>query len=1122
MGLFQQIEKAREFLERHGRVSLRALMREFDLDEALLEDLVDELVNVQRVATRDGPLLVRVDTAAAGGTAAAVAPPPAPPSSATHGPPEAPSAAGERRQLTVLFSDLVDSTRAAAALDAEDWRDLVREYQQLCTAVIERHDGHVAQYLGDGVLVYFGYPIASEDDAERAVRAGLGIVGALDARNKTLESKHGQTLAVRVGIHTGPVVVGAAGSDAGSDALAMGDTTHVAARAQSEAAPGTVVVSGSTARLVTGIFVTEDLGARSLKGLPAPVDLYRVVRPSGVRSRLDVSMGRLTPFVGRQTELGVLADAWEHVVEGSGRAVLVRGEAGLGKSRLCHELRQRLASQAHTWLECRCSRYTAGTAFRPVIELVEQALNFQPTDTPPAKLSKLGAGLERAGLTAGESVPLLAEWLRLPITGAGSPVPEMSADAKRSRTLDLLVTWSLTLAELQPMVLLVEDLQWCDPSSLELFGRVIAQSATTRLFFVGTARPDFEQPWPARSGFQTLNLERLTRRQAREMIEAVENARSLPAEVVEQLVARADGVPLYAEELTRAVTELGANTSAAAIPVTLQDSLLARLDRLSSAKEVAQWGAVIGREFPYPLVAAIADCDEAALQQGLVRLVDAELVYVRGEPPEATYTFKHALVQEAAYESLLRRTRQQLHGRIADVLVARFPERANAEPELVARHAEAAGRIDDAIAEYRRAAEQARARSAYQEAMAHLRSAIALLSTLPEGRERDGREIMLQFRLAESIASGRGVAWPEVAQTLERARTLCEAMEDARGTGWAISGLASFSYNAGAVSRASALGRQLLDIAKQANDPDLALRGHTALGAAEFYQGKFASSLAHCQAALELYEPGRRYAVDSVFTINDYGVSARSFAAWGHWALGWPERALDSGREAVALARRIGHPYSLAYALLFKTVLHWIRRDLDSQLEHASEVIALSKAQGFPFWLGLGQIWHASARAVGGDPSAAAELMPSITRVGGTGSLGGASGMFAAVADGFIAAGLFAEARGVVERGLAVADQTGQPMWDAYLHRLLGEIELGANGDADAAQTSFERALGIARAQDARSLELRTAVALARLWSDRGRKSDARALLAPLYGWFSEGLDAPDLRDARALLETHC
>ncbi len=1040
-----------------------------------------------------------------------------------------PDGQGERRQLTVLFCDLVGSTEIASQLDPEDWHRISKEYQQVTAAAVTRFGGHVDKFLGDGLVCFFGVPQAHEDDAERAVRAGLTIVDAVQALSTKI-AEPAVRLQVRVGMHTGSAVVAHGG---GESQDVFGDTPNIAARVQGAAEPDTVVITAATQRLVAGLFVVEERGAQRLKGVPEPVVLYRVVQPSGVRSRLEVSAGRHTPFVGRQTEIGVLRDAWERVVEGLGQTVLVQGEAGLGKSRLCYQLREQLSGEPHTWLECRCSPYTSGTAFRPVIELVEQALAFQPTDTPAEKLAKLGTGLARGGFTADEAVPLFAEWLELPENAGYAPL-QMSPDLKRRKTLETLAAWSLKLGELQPMVVLVEDLHWCDPSSLELLGRLVAQSATAHVLLVGTARPEFANPWPARSNLQTVTLGRLTKRQMREMIAAVSTARALPEAVMAQLVTRADGIPLFAEELTQAVVEAGGDANVVAIPVTLQDSLLARLDRLSSAKEVAQRAAVLGREFSYALLAATAGLDEGTLQQGLARLAEAELVFVRGVPPEATYTFKHALVQEAAYESLLKRTRQQLHGRVVEVLVERFPERMAAEPEVVARHAEFAGRIDEAVTHYQRAGEQAQARSAHEEAIRHLRHAIALLATQPEDRQRDTREATLQLALAGSLRPARGLGVPECEAAYERARMLSETAGDARRLGLALSGLASTCSNRGEPARAAALAARVLADAAQSGDRDLELLGHAELSVAEYWQGLFASALARSEAARTLSEARRHdprtAGLDGdsgVMPLSylDPGIIALHFTAWSLWTLGWPQRALTSAREAVELAHRLRDPFNLSYALFIETVVHAMRRDVAAQRERAAEVITLSEAQGFPIWLGLGRAWNAAACVAAGETGAVADLLAGVALTAETGSQSGAPGVFFLLGEAYMAAGQLEEARGAVETGLAIAAQTGQPGSDADLHRLQGEILLKTVDSQQSrvesektAEECFQRALDIARAQEAKSLELRAATSLARLWRDQDEHVAARDLLAPLYAWFTEGFDTRDLQEAKALL----
>jgi class 3 adenylate cyclase/tetratricopeptide (TPR) repeat protein len=1016
---------------------------------------------------------------------------------------------GERRQLTVLFCDLVGSTELSGRFDPEDWQDLVRAYQQAAAAVVAQHGGHVAQYLGDGVLVYFGYPQAHEDDPERAVRAGLALLDAMGPVNARLATPDGTRLAVRVGMHTGPVVVAESGE-------VFGETPNLAARVQGAAEPDTVVVSAATQRLVAGIFVMEDRGRQALKGVRAPLGLYRVLRPSGVRSRLDVAAGRLTPFVGRDLELGTLVDRWERVGEGEGQNVLIVGEAGVGKSRLVYELRERLAAVPHTWLECRATPYTEGTPFHPVIDLVQQGLAFTPEDTAADKVAKLERAVTLARLDLREAVPLVADFLGL-APPEGYPPRALHPDVQRRKTMELLAAWNLALAEAQPLVVLVEDLHWVDASSLELLARLMAQTATARVLLIATARPDFTPPWPARSNVTTVPLARLTKRQAREMVLVLAGG-TLPAEMIDTLVARADGVPLYVEELTKSVAEPDVARGVDAIPATLADALMARLDRLSAAKEVAQRAAVLGREFGYPLLAAVAEMDDTGLRQGLARLVDAEIVFQRGEPPEATYVFKHALVQEAAYESLLKRTRQQHHGRVVDVLRARFPERVESEPEVVARHAEAAGRSDDAITYYGRAGERAQARSAHEEAIGQLRKAIALVETRPAGAERDECELSLQLALGASVQATRGYSHHETEAAYERAAGLAAAVGDAASLGMTRTQLATLYYTRGEVERGRVLAAEVLALAEARGDRKQALWAHVNVAVPEHYQGKFASSLAHGERAIALYDPVQHHGLVRAMA-GDQGISALSVAAWNLWNLGQPDAALARAREAVALARQLDDPFSLAFATFFETVVHWYRRDVAAQRERATEVVTLSESQGFPLWLGVGRAWHAAARVVAGDAGALPEIMHGMALAAETGNQSGAPGIFSLLAEAQQAAGQLAEAQGTVATALAIAAQTGQPFFEADLRRLDGDLLLGTGGEADKAAARYHRALAIAREQGARSFELRAATSLARLLRDQGQRAGARNLLAPVYGWFTEGFDTRDLQDAKALLE---
>ena len=665
MSFLETVRQARDHLQQQGRVSLRALEREFDLDAAALEELVSELVEVQEVAAREGAVLSWIGDAATERPRSGAAP-----------------TTGERRQLTVMFCDLVESTALGRSLDPEELSELLNAYQSVCTEAVRSYDGHVAQYLGDGILVYFGYPQAHEDDVERALRAGLEIQQGLARLREDYTGPAASGLVARIGVHTGPVVVSEMGSGAHRETLAVGDTTNVAARIQATASPGALNTSEQTLRLVSGMFVTRDLGAPALKGLSEPLHVFEVVQASGSRSRLARAES-LAPLVARSSELELLLERWRSAQEGLGQVVLISGEAGLGKSRLLYALRERLAGEPHTWLEGGCSPFTSGSAFQPVLTLLRQSLHLADDEGPESVLAKLESAFEAIdGIDPAAVVPYIASLLELPAS-ARYPMPPVSPELQRERTFDALIRQLLAAAELQPVISVYEDLHWADPSTLELLERTVMELATSRVLLVLTFRAGFDSSGLDRSHTTPIALARLTREQTARLVESEARGRVLPEAVVKQIVTRSDGVPLFVEELTRAVVEAGAPAVGdesrpgpppeLAVPTTLQDSLMARLDRLSSAKQVAQTAAVLGRDFDYPLLARVAELDEGALRSSLQQLADAEILYRRGAIPNATYSFKHALLHDTAYQSLLRSTRHRLHARVAEILEHDFP-----------------------------------------------------------------------------------------------------------------------------------------------------------------------------------------------------------------------------------------------------------------------------------------------------------------------------------------------------------------------------------------------------------------------------------------------------------------
>jgi class 3 adenylate cyclase len=746
-------------LKRQGRVSYRALKMRFNLDDEYLDVLKEELIDAQRIAMDEGGrILVWVGeseevSVSTSPPIQAESQPPAqqdqPPQKSEPLPttPHIPEA--ERRQLTVMFSDLVDSTRLSSQLDPEDWRDVVRAYQRVCTEVIQRYDGHIAQLLGDGLLVYFGYPQAHEDDAQRAVRTGLGILATMGDLNQGLQQAKGIQLGVRLGIHTGLVVVGEMGGAGRQEQLALGEVPNVASRIQGLAEPNTIVISAATCRLVQGYFECQDLGAQALRGVAEPIAVYRVLSESGVYSRLDVAVTRgLTPLVGRESEVTLLQERWEQVKAGQGHVVLLMGDAGIGKSRLVQTLKDHVANEPHTCWECRSSEYSQNTALFPLTDLFQRLLQFQSEDTPDEKFGKLEQMLSQYRLPLEESVPLFAPLLSLPIPEDTYPQLQLSPQRQRQKALETLVAILQEHAERQPVLFILEDLHWTDPSTLELLNLVIEQIPTTSILTVLTCRPTFQPSWSHRSYVTEVSVTRLAQPQVARMVERVAGGKTFPDEVLQQIVQRTDGVPLFIEEMTKTVLESGVlkethehyelagSLTTLAIPSTLHDSLMARLDRLMTAKVIAQLGAVMGRQFPYAWLQAVSQLDAATLQRELGRLVEAELVYQRGLPPQATYTFKHALIQDAAYESLLKSTRQQYHQRIAQVLEAQFPETAEAQPELVAHHYTETGLTEQAVGYWQKAGQRAIERSAHMEAISHLTKGLELLQTLPETHER--------------------------------------------------------------------------------------------------------------------------------------------------------------------------------------------------------------------------------------------------------------------------------------------------------------------------------------------------------------------------------------------------
>jgi len=1053
----------------------------------------------------------------------------APVGAAVAAPPPAP-VSGERRHLTVLFCDLAGSTEIAAQLDPEDWRDVVAGYHRAAAEAIARFGGHVAKYLGDGVMAYFGWPEAHDNDGERAARAGLAI---LEGVLKLNQDSPGPQLAARIGIDSGSVVVGAGADKEGE---IFGETPNIAARLQATAAPGTALVTAATHSLISGLFVVETLGRRALKGITTPLEVFRVMRPTGVRGRLHAAHG-LTPFVGREEELGLLLSRWERTREGKGQMALINGEPGIGKSRLVAEFHDRVRDAPHIWMESAGEQLFENTPFHAVIEMLSRWLELQDSTNPEAQLERIELALVTASLNVAEVAPLIADLLQLR-TSERYRASNMTGEQKRRRLLAALGGWVLGAARVQPLMMVVEDLHWLDPSTLELLQLLAERGATAPLMLLCTARPEFHAPWPMRTHHSQITLNRLSSHNVREMVAMVASRNALARNSVEAVVERTGGVPLFVEELTRAMLESGSKRGTGReIPATLHDSLMARLDRLGPAKEVIQIGAVIGSEFSYKLLHAVHSIPEDDLQVAIRGATNAELVYARGNPPDSSYQFKHALIRDAAYEALLRSRRRELHSRIAEVVVRQFPERATSAPELVAHHYTEAGVLAQAIPYWQRAGQNAVARSAHAEAVSHLTKALELLESTPDSSERVRQELALQITLGVALISIKGYTAPEVVNSYSRALELCRQVGETPELFPVLLGLTAFRIVRAEYQMARELGERLLRLAQSIRDPGLLVNAHEVFGHCLYFMGEFSSAREHCDRGMAFYEPQKHSPnVSGVF--QDPGVACLTYGARTLWFLGYPQQALRKMQEALSLTQTLSHPYTHAFALTGAVILHNLRREGALAQERADAMVALCTEQGFLFLQTLATILQGSALTEQRhEEKGIAQIREGIAALRATGGKFNLSYYLALLIEAYQRAGRIEEGLATLAEALAVVDENGERLYEAELYRLRGQLTLQlaqlAHGSEhpiarkilDASQAEVEaescflRAIEIARRQSAKSWQLRATTSLARLRARQGRPNEARSLVAEIYGWFTEGFDTEDLKEAKELFD---
>lgn len=1049
-------------------------------------------------------------------TAAAAPPPRRPP------PPTTEELRAERRQLTVMFCDIADSTKLSEQLDPEDLMGVVRRYQRACAEVIERFGGSIAQYLGDGLLVYFGWPTAYEDSPARAARAGLEIFASLDALNEGLQREHGVAIKLRIGIHTGLVVVGEVGGGAKREQLAVGDTANIAARLESLAMPNTGIVSDATRRLIAGLFELESLGIRELKGIATPMEVHRLLRLRG-RHRLDGAEEQaLAPFVGRQAELAVLCEHWQRAEAGAGGAVLLRAEAGVGKSRMLRAFKATLRERSPRAHEAFCLPFFVNSALHPVVELLRVELGSGRDDEPATALQRLRAWVERRPGAPADAVPLLAMLLDIPVA-AGYEAVTLSPRARKQRTTEVLVELFLPPPEGPPALLVLEDVHWVDPSTLDLVRLLLSRLRERPALVVMTARPVFASPWAGE--VHELLLRPFGDEDSRALVLAMTRGLRLTPQVLSQLIDRTDGIPLFVEELTRMLIDAGQleDTKASVIPATLHDSLMARLDRLDAvARKVAQLGATIGRTFHLALLRRISSIAEDDLQRAVGQLVDAQLVHPLGDAGSEAFMFKHALIQDAAYESLLKRRRQEYHSRIARALEEGFGTLAEVEPELLAHHLEAAGgaRQVDAVQAWLRAAERAQASSSNEEAVSHLRRGLALVPGLPASPQRVELELRLQTKLGTSLSALQGYASVEVEQAWARADALCERLGNTPERFWVLWGLWAFYLVQGTHTKGLSYAERMLALADEQQAEALELEAHFSLGLSYFFMGEdLLRAREHLEWVVARYDAERHHG-QALLTGQDVGVTSRSVSALVCFQLGAIDVAVRRHEEALALSQQVEHDFSRAYALGCAAWFQLYMRDHARAQAFADEAVALSQAQGFGWWLVWGSILGGSARAGLGAAGAADRIEHGIDSWRQTGSGFTVPYFLGLLSHARRGEGRPREAERLLDEARALAKGSREQFYAAELLRLRGELWAERAGDDAAAlgraEASLRQAIDTARAQGAHAFALRAATSLGRLLLRQGRVDESRQVVSEALARVPAEPSTPDLEDARA------
>lgn len=1022
------------------------------------------------------------------------------------------SSPGELRQLTVMFSDVVGSAELSGQFDPEDWHDIVSRYHTAASEVVGRFDGSVAQYLGDGILILFGYPRAHENDAERAVLTGLAILEQMNWLNDSLEAEYGKRLAVRIGVDTGEVMVRESEGDSGN---IFGETPNIAARVQSSAAPDTVCISASTQRLVAGFFVVEDLGPHVLKGLPNPIELYKVERATGVRSRLHATSDTsLTPFVGREEERNLLMNRWTQAQKGKGQLIVIKGEAGIGKSRLLRQFKEDLGGIPHTWVEGESSPYEQDTPFAPTLDLVENAFQWTLDTTSEVRIADLEGSFSQVGIDPAKGVPLMALLFGFSVPADQYPPLLLSPEQLRTELLQTLVDWALGNARLQPTVLLMEDLHFADPSTMEELIMLSEQMENAPLLLVFTARSGFDSPWPTQPFHSLIELDRLGPETIREMIEPLLGER-VQRSTLETLIARTDGVPLFAEELSFAIAESSEGAPMDGhLPATVQELLMARLDSLGPYKDVAQVGALIGREFSHSLLTAIANLPEAELTAALDGLEESGMVIADISSSEKIYTFKHALVQEAAYNALLKKRRRELHSSAARAIRTEFPGVAKQRPELVAHHLTEAGEVEKAIEAWQEAGEFSTGRAALKEASTHYHKALEILVTLPDTDDRAQMELPLQIGLGSVFQAIVGFGSQEAADAFTRARVLAGQLEESPQLFFILLGLWSTTNTRSELKASKEIADQMLRIAERERDPMLLVWANLTQAIEAYAVGRFTEVEAYVDQVSSNYK-----ADDHTWSPFDPLVTVRGHACYALWHLGFVDQALRRSREHLDSTATLS-PANVAMGHLTTCDLSMYLQDDDSLIASAGAILEIGEDRKLPSFLAWGAMYMGIGLILRGqNEEGIAMLSKGIGRYldAGTHSSLGLYLSRLAIGHG---------QNGDIDLALkTIADAFGASPYEKMhlpdLHRIRADLLWlrGEPGDLEAAEQDYRQSVEISEQFESLSQKLRASTRLGRLLQSQGRGAEAQTLLAPVYAKFTEGFDTADLVEARALLD---